>query len=102
MSLEARSSQSGEHGQGHGGGQSDPPGGGQENRLVEITINGGPFQIARGRHSVAEIKALGNVPPADDLEQVIDGQLTPLPDDGHVVIRGGEVFVSHPKSGCAS
>lgn len=102
MSLETRSSQQEEHGQGRESGHGDPPGGGQNNRLVEVTINGTQFHIRRGRHSVAEIKAVGNVPPADDLEQVIDGQLTPLPDDGHVVIRGGEVFVSHPKSGCAS
>lgn len=69
--------------------------------LVEITVNGAPRRIRRGRHTVAELKTLGGVPQADDLAQVIDGSLKPLPDDGAVVIRGGEVFVSHPKD-CGS
>lgn len=86
-------------GQGHGpGGNGEGPG----NSTVEITINGHPYRIRRGRHSVAEIKTLGHVPLTDDLEQVINGQLTLLPDDGHVVIHGNEVFASHPKTGSSS
>lgn len=100
MSLESRQAeieQSQRQGQGPGGGGSGPG-----NSTVEITINGNPYQIRRGRHSVAEIKTLGNVPLTDDLEQVINGQLTLLPDDGHVVIHGQEVFASHPKTGASS
>jgi hypothetical protein len=37
-----------------------------------------------------------------DLDEVVDGKLVPLPDDGHVVIKGEEVFLSHPKSGHSS
>lgn len=70
-------------------------------RLVEITINNVGFKIRPGRHSVAELKVTGGVPLADDLVQVIHGELKPLPDDGAVVIKGEEVFVSHPKD-CAS
>lgn len=73
-----------------------------QRRLVEISINGIKHQITRGRHSVAEIKKLGSVPLADDLEEVVQGQLKPLPDDGYVEIRGEEMFVSHPKSGSSS
>jgi hypothetical protein len=58
--------------------------------------------IHRGRRTIVEIKNLGAVPLADDLEQVVDGRLVPLPDDGAVTIRGGEVFVSHPKDNGAS
>jgi ethanolamine utilization protein EutQ (cupin superfamily) len=42
------------------------------------------------------------VPQADELEQVIDGKLTPLPDGGAVTIKGGEVFMSHVRSGGSS
>jgi hypothetical protein len=72
------------------------------NEDVSISINGVTKQIHRGSHLVAEIKVLGGVPLADDLEQVIDGKLTPLPDDGRVTIKGGEIFVSHPKDSGSS
>lgn len=69
---------------------------------VHITINGVPRLIHRGRRTVVEIKKLGEVPLADELEQLIDGKLTPLPDDGTVTIKGKEVFVSHVRSGGSS
>lgn len=76
----------------------EPPQTGPE---VEIIINNAPFTIHRGRQSVATIKQVGGVPSADDLEQVVNGQLTPLADDGSVTIKGGEVFLSHIKD-CGS
>jgi hypothetical protein len=66
---------------------------------VHITINSVSKLIHRGRRTVVEIKTLGGVPLADELEQLVDGKLTPLPDDGSVTIKGGEVFVSHVRSG---
>ncbi len=66
---------------------------------VVITIDNKPSSIHRGRHSVAELKTLGNVPLAHELLQVINGVLTPLPDDGEVTIKGGEVFLSEPHGG---
>ena len=73
-----------------------------EHGLVVITINNLEVRIRPGRHSVAEIKAAGHVPAADDLEQIVDGKMHLLPDDGHVVVKGHEVFVSHPKSTSSS
>ncbi len=70
--------------------------------VVTITVNNTVVRIHRGRRSVAEIKAAGHVPLADDLEQIVNCQLIPLQDDGHVVIKGDEVFVSHPKSTSSS
>src|SRR5260370_37036644 len=70
--------------------------------LVTITINGIPKSIHRGHQTVAAIKELCGVPLADDHDQLIDGVLTPLPDGGSVTIKGGEVFVSHVKSGGSS
>lgn len=72
---------------------------------VSITINGKPYEIHRGRQSVATIKTLGGVPQADELAQVIEGNtppLTPLPDDGTVTIKGDELFVSYPKDSGSS
>ena len=70
--------------------------------FVEITVNNEKFKIHRGRQSVETIKNTAGVLLTDILEQVIDGRLTPLPNDGFVVIKGGEVFVSHVPSGGAS
>jgi len=69
---------------------------------VHITINGVSKLSHRGRRSVVEIKTVGGVALADELEQVIDGKLTPLPDEGSVTIKGGEVFMSHVRSGGSS
>lgn len=69
---------------------------------VTITINGVPKEIHRGHQTVAAIKAAGGVPLADDLEQQVDGKLKLLPDDGAVTIKGGEIFVSHPKDSGSS
>ena len=69
---------------------------------VEIQIDNRTFMIHRGRNEVSEIKAIGNVPAAYELDQVIDGKLTHLPDDSSVTIKGGEKFLSHPRDNCAS
>lgn len=69
---------------------------------VRITINTVVKTIHRGHQTVVEIKKLGDVPSADELEQLIDGKLKPLPDDGAVTIKGGEVFMSHVRSGGSS
>lgn len=70
--------------------------------MVSITINGATVSIHRGRQTVAEIKAAGGVNPAHELEQVEDSQLRPLPDDGAVTLKGGEVFISHPRDSASS
>lgn len=70
--------------------------------VVTISVNGKPVEIHRGRREVSEIKAKGEVPAADTLAQVVSGELKPLPDDGSIVIRGEEVFLSYPKDAAAS
>ena len=69
---------------------------------VSISVNGLPILIHRGHRAVSEIKQLAGVLLADVLAQVIDGELTDLADDGHVVIKGGEEFHSHPRDSGAS
>lgn len=81
-----------------GQGASDQP----AEHAAAIRVNGQTFLVHRGAMTVADIKKTGGVPLADDLEQVIAGKLTPLPDSGTVTIRGDEMFVSHPKDSKSS
>ena len=37
-----------------------------------------------------------------ELDQIIKGVITPLNDDATIVIAGGEVFISHERTGRAS
>lgn len=74
-------------------------GNGPGNSKVNITVNDTSFSIHRGKQTVVTIKTVGEVPLNHALEQVIDGQIVPLDDNGSVVIKGGEVFISHIKDG---
>lgn len=69
---------------------------------VTITVDNKSFTTHRGNITVSELKALAAIPAAYEVEQIIDGTLTPLRDDGHVVLKGGERFVSHPRAGASS
>ncbi len=69
---------------------------------VMITVNNSIYKIHRGHRTVTEIKTVAGVPLADDLEQNVNGKLVPLADDGSVVLKGGEEFMSHPKDGASS
>lgn len=70
--------------------------------MVNITINNVKHEIHRGHQTVITIKTVGKVPLADDLEEVVDKKLIPLPDDGAITLKGGEIFVSHPKDSGSS
>lgn len=69
---------------------------------VTITIDNKNLTVHRGSKTVAELKQLAGVPPAYELEEIVDGKLVPLGDDQRVVIKGGERFVSHPRAGASS
>jgi len=69
---------------------------------VTITIDNKVFTVHRGNITIAELKAIASIPAAYEVEQIIDGTLTPLRDDGHVVLKGDERFVSHPRAGASS
>ncbi len=69
---------------------------------VQITINRVEYEIHRGHQTVEAIKALASIPPADELEQVVNGNLEPLPDTGAITLKGGELFLSHPRDGGSS
>lgn len=71
-------------------------------KLVTISIDRKPKEIEPGKYTVLEIKNLGGIPLADELDEEKNGKLHPLHDDGHVEIKGGEVFLSQPRSGGSS
>ncbi|WP_133506071.1 multiubiquitin domain-containing protein [Flavobacterium chryseum] len=73
-----------------------------EPQLVQIEINTKQYQISKGIHTVMEIKKLGSVPMAHELEQLIHGKLTPLDDNSSVLIKGSEKFFSHVRDGSSS
>lgn len=70
--------------------------------FVEIIVDEIPRMIHRGRQNVSEIKTIGNVQQNHMLEQVIEGKVTKLDDNGSVVIKGGEIFISHINDGGSS
>jgi hypothetical protein len=74
----------------------------QEGPDVTITVNGNQYTIHRGHQTVAAIKGAASVPTAFELEQLVAGKLVPLADDGAVTLKGGEVFVAHPRDGASS
>jgi hypothetical protein len=69
---------------------------------VEIRVNDIERLIHRGKQTVIEIKTVGLVPLNHMLEQLIDGKLNELDDDGSVIIHGGEIFIGHVKDGGSS
>src|SRR5437867_8411974 len=56
--------------------QADKPPRPEPGPEVHITVNGASKLIHRGRQTVAEIKTVGGVPLADELEQLAEGKLT--------------------------
>lgn len=80
-----------------------PPEHDHAQNFVEIQVDTDPkVRIHRGHQTVAAIKTAGKVPLAYELDQLVDGQLVPLQDDGAVTIKGGERFVSQPRTGQSS
>lgn len=75
---------------------------GEKRDLVTVTINNIDVKIHRGNYTVAKLKEALGVELSQELDQIINGQLKPLSDDNHVVIKGHEVFVSHARTGASS
>lgn len=69
---------------------------------VTITIDNKPYQVHRGRQTVADLKEIAGVSQSFELDEVEDGRLVPLADDASVTIKGGEEFKSNLKVGQSS
>ena len=71
-------------------------------KQVKIDVDNHPDHVAPGTYVVSPFKELIKVPADKDLDEVIDGTLTPLDDNAYVTIQGGEVFFSHVRRGGSS
>jgi hypothetical protein len=71
-------------------------------RQVTIIVDTVTIHLHPGRYDLETIKRLSKVPLSDELDELVGTKLVPLPDDKPVVIKGCEIFASHPKSGGAS
>lgn len=71
----------------------------QQGPEVTITINNSPYKVHRGRQTVVYLKEIAGISQSFELDEVENGRLVPLPDDGSVTIKGGEEFKSNLKVG---
>lgn len=69
---------------------------------VDIKIDGKDYKVKPGEYAVPEIKRIGGVPPTLQLDQIVDQVFKPLSDTATVCIKGGEIFVSSPRTACSS
>jgi hypothetical protein len=69
---------------------------------VTVKIDTKKTLVQRGSYLVAEFKVMVGVDPSKELDQIVDGQLTPLDDSTRIVIKGGEEFISHVRAGGSS
>jgi hypothetical protein len=70
--------------------------------LVEVTVDRIVKKVHAGPYRVSVFKHDVGVPPEKELDQIIHGIITPLNDEATIVIAGGEVFISHERSGRSS
>lgn len=69
---------------------------------VTIKVNGMDVEVRRGSHLVSELKILLGVGATQELDIVVNGEFKPLGDSERVVLKGGEMFVSHARCGASS
>ncbi len=70
--------------------------------VVPVTVDNEPKEVHRGNYVVSVFKNEVGVSADRQLDQVIGGEFKPLEDGDHIVIKGGEVFVSHVRTGGSS
>jgi hypothetical protein len=70
--------------------------------LVEVTVDRKKKKVQAGPYRVSVFKHEVGVPPEKELDQIVKGVIKPLDDNATIVIAGGEVFVSHERTGAAS
>jgi hypothetical protein len=69
---------------------------------VTVIVDGVEQKVPEGTYLVSQFKTLVGVDPARELDEVVHGQLKPLDDNAEIVIKGGEKFVSHVRTGGSS
>jgi hypothetical protein len=75
---------------------------GRDEVQIFMDTNAVPFWIHRGNQSVVTIKHICGVEDTWVIEILRAGKFEPLANDGHIVIKGGERFISHVAGGGSS
>jgi len=73
----------------------------KQQKEVTVTYNGNPKEIAKGNYTVADLRTALGVSANEILSEFIHGSFKDLT-QGHVEVKGGEVFASHVPQGGAS
>jgi hypothetical protein len=74
-----------------------------ENRhTIKVTVDDKPKDIRPGNRLVSEFKEEVGVDASLALDQVVDGVFKPLEDSNRIHPKGGEIFVSHVRTGGSS
>jgi hypothetical protein len=69
----------------------------------EVSTEAGQVQsVHRGSYSVSDLKTELGVDQVLVIDQIVDGSFIELKDDDRIVIKGGEVFISHARDGGSS
>jgi hypothetical protein len=69
---------------------------------VTVTVDNIKHHVRRGEYIVSVFKKLVGVGASLELDEVVHGELRPLDDNARIDIRGGEIFVSHVRTGGSS
>lgn len=69
---------------------------------VPVTVDGVKHEVRKGDYIVSQFKKLVGVDAARELDEVVHGEFKPLDDNAHIDIKGGEIFVSHVRTGGSS
>lgn len=70
--------------------------------LVTVTVDRHEKKVQAGPYRVSVFKHEVGVPPEKEIDEIIKGVIKPLDDNATIVIAGGEVFISHERTGAAS
>jgi hypothetical protein len=71
-------------------------------RHVSIVVDNTDVYLHRGHYELDVVKQLAKVSASDDLDQLVGTKLVAVANDKPIEICGGEIFISHPKSGGSS
>jgi hypothetical protein len=70
---------------------------------IKVPFNNNEVFLHKGVYTVETLKKIAGIPLTDDLDQLVDSKIVPLPDDGkNIHITGCEIFLFHPKDGGSS
>jgi hypothetical protein len=71
-------------------------------KMVEVSIDTRKVRIQVGSYTLAELKVALSVEPGKVLDEVVGGEFRELTDNRRIHIKGGEIFVSHVRTGKSS